>query len=185
MRLLIAGVLLWVLAHLFKRLAPGVRGRMGLAGKAVIGLILIGAVVMMVRGYDAAPVVPVYRPLPGMGHLNNLLMIVALYLMGAGKMHGRIGSRIRHPMLWGVVVWAVAHLLVNGDQASLVLFGGLGVWALVQMWAINLATGPWKRPPVGTWANDIKLLIVALVLYALIAYIHIRLGYNPFLGAYQ
>ena len=185
MALLTFGVVLWAAAHFFKRLIPGLRARMGNAGKGVVALVLLAAIVMMVWGYRAAPVVPVYHPLPGMGHLNNALMIVALYLLGAGSAGGRIGSQIRHPMLWGVVVWAIAHLLVNGDEASLVLFGGLGTWALVQMLVINRATGPWQRPAPGTWAKDIKVLGIALVLYALIAVIHIWLGHNPFLGTYS
>ena len=35
----------------------------------------------------------------------------------------------RHPMLWGIGLWAVSHLLANGDQASLILFGGMAILA--------------------------------------------------------
>jgi uncharacterized membrane protein len=37
----------------------------------------------------------------------------------------------RHPFLWGVALWAVAHLLVSPDLASLILFGSLLLLALV------------------------------------------------------
>ena len=37
----------------------------------------------------------------------------------------------RHPFLCGVALWAALHLLVNGDSASLVLFGALLALALI------------------------------------------------------
>ncbi len=181
---LLAGIFLWWAAHLFKRLFPAARARLGPPGKGLVALVLLLAVVLMVRGYRAMPVEPLYTPLPGMGHLNNLLMLIALFLFGAGSVKGRVAAMIRHPMLWGMVLWAIAHLLVNGDLASVILFGGLGLWAIVEMMAINLTEGPWQRPRPGPLKNDLKALAIALVLYALIAAIHIWLGYNPFLGSY-
>ena len=50
----------------------------------------------------------------------------------------RLSARIRHPQLTGFKTWAVAHLLVNGDVASFVLFGGLLAWAVVAVILINL-----------------------------------------------
>ncbi len=181
---LVVGIVLWWFAHLFKRLFPAARARLGAGGKGLVALVLLLSVVLMVRGYRAAPFEPVYDPPPGMGHLNNLLMLISLYLFGAGSVKGRMAAMIRHPMLWGMVLWAVAHLLVNGDLASLILFGGLGLWALVEMAVINIAEGPWRRPAPGPWKNDLKAVFVALILYAIIAAIHIWLGRNPFLGSY-
>ena len=83
-------------------------------------------------------------------------------------------------MLWGMVIWAAAHLLVNGDSASIVLFGGLMVWALVQMALVNRGEGAWDRPEVGPFSKDAKNLLIALVLYALITGVHIWLGYSPY-----
>ena len=52
---------------------------------------------------------------------------------------------MRHPQLTAVKIWAVAHLLVNGDLASLVLFGGLLAWAVVEVIVINRSE-VWVRP---------------------------------------
>jgi uncharacterized membrane protein len=109
--------------------------------------------------------------------LNNVLMLVAIFLMDAGRVGGVVAAKLSHPMLWGIVVWAVAHLLVNGDSASLVLFGGLGIWALVQMAAINRSEGPWSAPARGPIVKDVRLAVIALVLYAAIAPFHDWLGY--------
>lgn len=184
MILLTGGVLLWTLAHLFKRLLPGPRAAMGNAGKGLVTVASLAALAMMILGYRGAEITPVYDPLPGMGHLNNLLMLVALYLYGVGHARGRLSARIRHPMLTGTLVWSVAHLLVNGDLASIVLFGGIGLWAVLSMLAINRAEGAWVRPTDIRARGDVVNLVIAVVLYAVIAGIHIWLGYNPFLGTY-
>jgi uncharacterized membrane protein len=90
---------------------------------------------------------------------------------------------LRHPMLLGVLVWAFAHLLVNGDMASVVLFGGMGVWAVMQIMLIN-SQETWERPVRGPASGDVKLLIISAVVFTVIVGIHIGLGYNPFLGSY-
>ena len=146
---------------------------------------LVLAVVLMVLGYRAAEWVPVYTPLPGMGHANNTLMLVSLFLFGVGGTKGTLYPKIRHPMLWGVVVWSVAHLLVNGDQASLVLFGGMGLWALVSMVLINRSE-VWVPPTGGRGLKgDAMNVAGTLVLLGVIAMIHAWLGHPVFLGTYS
>jgi len=183
MTLLILGLLLWWAAHLFKRAAPEARASLGDRGKGYVAIALGAALVLMVIGYRGAEFVPVYTPLPGMGHANNTLMLISVFLFGVGGTKGTLYPRMRHPMLWGTVIWSGAHLLVNGDLASLALFGGIGVWALVEMAVINRT--PWQRPAAGRGIKgDAMNLVGTLVLFGLIAAIHIWLGYNPFLGTY-
>ena len=184
MQILVLGLILWIVSHLFRRLVPGVRARMGTApGKMAVTVLSLAAIILMVIGYRRAEIAPVYTPLPGMGHLTDLLMLVALFLFGLSHSKGRLRAHLRHPMLWSVVVWAVAHLLVNGDMASLVLFGGVGFWAVASMLLIN-AQETWNRPAPGGLRGDAVVLALALVLYGAIAGIHIWLGHNPFLGTY-
>ena len=183
MTLLILGLLLWWAAHLLKRAAPGTRADLGERGKGYVAIALGASLVLMVIGYRVAEVVPVYSPLPGMGHANNTLMLISVFLFGVGGTKGTLYPKMRHPMLWGTVIWSAAHLLVNGDIASLVLFGGIGIWALVEMAVINRT--PWQRPAAGRGIKgDAMNLVGTLVLFGLIAAIHIWLGHNPFLGTY-
>lgn len=182
---LILGVVLWVGAHFFKRLAPAARVAMGARGRLLVTALSLLAVVLMVLGYRAAEWVPVYTPLPGMGHLNNTLMLVSLFLFGVGGTKGTLYPKMRHPMLWGAVVWAVAHLLVNGDQASLVLFGGMGLWALVSMVLINRAE-VWVAPTNGRGIKgDAMNLVGTVLLLGVIALIHQWLGHPVFMGTYS
>jgi uncharacterized membrane protein len=184
MTILILGVAIWIAAHFFKRLMPAMRAQMGDRGKGVVALLLVASIVLMVLGYRASPTVPIYTPMAGMGHANNLVMLVAIFMMGAGSVKGVVASKLRHPMLIGVLLWAVAHLLVNGDLASLILFGGMGVWSLLQMRLINRAEGTWDAPAAGPIAKDVRCLVITLVLYAVMAGVHMALGYSPFLGTY-
>ncbi len=184
MTLLILGLILWYAAHLFKRMSPAMRAGMGDKAKGPIALALVVSVGLMVWGYRAAEVVPVYSPWPGMGHLNNLLMLIAIYLYGVGGTKGVLYPRMRHPMLWGTVIWAGSHLLVNGDQASIVLFGGIGVWALISIVVINRAED-WTPPAPGRGIKgDAMNLVGTLILYGLIAGIHVWSGHSPFMGNY-
>lgn len=184
MTLLIAGLGLWYVSHLLKRLVPGLRAGLGEArGKMLVTVLSLVAVVAMILGYRDAPIEPVYAPLPGIGHLNNLLMLVALILFSVSHSKGRLRAAIRHPMLWGTVLWAAAHLLVNGDAASLVLFGGIGVWAMASMVLISLQE-PWVRRAPGPLRSDVIAVVAGVAAYAVVAGIHVWLGYNPFLGTY-
>ncbi len=184
MALLILGLALWIGAHGFKRFAPERRAAMGERGKGVVAVALLLSVVLMVIGYRSAAFVPLYTPLPGIGHLNNLLMLVSVFLFGVGGTKGTLYPVMRHPMLWGTVIWAGSHLLVNGDLASVVLFGGIGVWALGTMRVIN-RTSEWVRPSGGRGVRgDLMNLAGTAVIYALIVAVHIWLGHDPFVGTY-
>jgi uncharacterized membrane protein len=189
MTLLIIGLVIWWLAHMMKRIAPSLRRDMDTAlgvkvSKAIMGLILIGSVVLIVKGFRGAEIIPLYKPLPEIGYLNNLLMFPAIFLMGVAPSGGRLSAKIRHPMLWGMFIWSVAHLLVNGDLASVVMFGSLGIWTLVQMRLINQHEGPWEVPMPGDPLKDYKLALITGFLYVVITGIHWLANYNPFLGTY-
>jgi hypothetical protein len=110
-------------------------------------------------------------------------MLIAVALMGAGSSKSRIKRMIRHPMFTGVIVWAAAHLLVNGDLSSVLLFGGMGAWAIVAWFAANARDGAWVRPAGGSVAGDIRLAVISVVVYAVIGVIHgYVLGVWPFPG---
>ncbi|MFI0396804.1 NnrU family protein [Paracoccus jiaweipingae] len=180
MNILVLGVALWVAAHLFKRMAPQFRAAMGDTGKAVVALALLAAVLLMIWGYRSADGAVFWGVSPALKGINNLLILIAFYLFAAAGMKTAIARRMRHPMLWGVVIWSVAHLMVNGDTPSFVLFGGLGLWALVEMAVINRSQPHWVPPAAQPRQRELMALAGAFIVYGVAALVHIWLGYNPF-----
>lgn len=182
MAILILGLLLWFAGHFFKRALPDVRQGLGDAGRGVAALLILGGVVLMVLGYRAWASPQIWFPPGWTVHLNNLLMLLAIYLFAASGTRARLATRMRHPQLTGFKTWAVAHLLVNGDLASVVLFGGLLIWAVAEVVVINRAEPEWAPPKWGGRAAEMRAIIGTLVVYAVVAGIHIWLGYRPFPG---
>jgi len=181
MLLLILGIVLWWAAHLWKRAAPASRARRGDAGKGIVAGLLILSIVLMVIGYKRA-VGPVWwGPSPAMVGSNNLRVLVGFYLFAASGSKSRLGVRLHHPQLTGFSLWAFAHILVNGDLPSLVLFGGLLLWALTEIAVINRAASGWTPPahPVPI-RKEFTTILATLVVYGVVALIHGWVGPNPF-----
>ncbi|SDY39728.1 NnrU family protein [Citreimonas salinaria] len=177
--LLILGLALWVLGHMFKRIAPERRARMGDGGKGLFAAFILGGVVLMVIGYRGTDMIKVWYAPAFLVHVNNLLMLLAIFVFGMSATTGRLRGVMRHPQLTAVKIWAVAHLLVNGDLASIILFGGLLLWAVAEVIVINRSED-WVRPARGEPKGDVKLVIITLVAFAAIAAIHAWLGVWPF-----
>ena len=189
MTLLILGLALWIAVHWLRRLAPGTRAamtdKMGEASKGLIAALVFLSIVWMVFGYRAMEFIPVWQPPSFFGHINNLLMLVALYIYGASAAKPAkvwIGTKIRHPQLVGFSIWAVAHLLANGDLAAIILFGTLLIWAQVSIVLINRAEGEWVVPEQAPAKKEGVLVVVTLSLFLVIAAVHNWLGVSPFGG---
>ena len=181
MLILILGVALWWAAHLWKRVAPASRAEFGEKGKGLVTGALILSVLLMIWGYKIADG-PVWwgRSAATVG-INNLLVLIAVYLFAASGMKTRVTAMTRHPQLIGFSLWAFAHLLVNGDLPSLILFGGLLVWAQVQILLISRA--PWT-PPAGPFPARKEAMAAAgaVIVMLVVGMIHGWLGYWPFGG---
>lgn len=180
--ILLAGIALWWGAHLFKRVAPEQRARLGDAGKGLVALALVASIVLMWLGYRNLDFVAVYWPPAWMVHVNNLLMLIAIFMMSPAGKRGKILSRLRHPMLTGFGLWAFGHLLVNGDLASILMFGGLLAWAVATTRIINTAAPDWQPGTEGTYARDAMFAAGSVVLLGVIGAIHTWLGVWPFPG---
>ena len=180
---LVAGLGLWSAPHLLKRLAPAWRARQGDWVKGLVALLLIASIWVMSQGYQEADHVGLWPRVEWLVHVNNLLTLVAVFLFVASNAKGWVQARMRHPQLTAVKIWAVAHLLVNGELAALILFGGLLAWAVVEVILINRqkAWAPSEVPANWYWRDGIALAIT-LVAYAAITWVHVWFGLWPFGG---
>jgi uncharacterized membrane protein len=178
MTLLICGVLLWSLVHFTPSLAAPIKqslaSKLGENGyKGIFSLLTLAALLLMVFGWRSIDQPTYLYQLPlWTRHLGMLLVLVAFILFVASSMPTRIKQVLRHPQLTGVALWAGAHLLMNGDSRSLVLFGGLGAWALLEMLFINRRDGPWVKPAVPGIGQEVKILLIGLVVFMGVLFAH-------------
>lgn len=186
---LVLGILLWSGAHMFKRLFPDYRANLdkkaGRAAKGIIGVFILLSVGLIVFGFRSADYIHVWSPPPFTIHINNLLMLLAIYLFGVASGRKRkvwLGTKIRHPMLTAVKVWATAHLIANGDLASIVLFAGILLWAVAEIVLINHAKPVWKRPKQAGPEMEVRVIGVSFAAFVGIASIHLWFGIYPFGG---
>jgi len=183
MFILILGLALWVAAHYFNRFMPDQRAALGKPGKGIIAIAIVAALLLMIVGYRMAAFIPVWTPPALFTGFNNGLMLLALWVYGSSAAKGAKAwpaYKVRHPQLLAVKIWALAHLLVNGDLASIILFGGLMAWAVGSVILINKAEPDWTAPEPAGRKTYIRLAVITLVMFIIITAIHVMLGVNPF-----
>lgn len=182
---LLIGVALWSGLHFIPSLAIGFRGAMieklgAKTYKIVFSLGVVASIVVMVLGWRAAGQWDIYKP-PAWGRpVGSALVLIAFLLFGLAHAKTNVKRFIRHPQLTGMVVWAVGHLLANGDNRSLALFGGLGLWALIEMPLINRREGAWQKPDPIPLVSEIRPMLIGLIVFAVLFVAHPYLfGVSP------
>lgn len=173
MTYLIAGLVLFFGVHSVAIVAPAWRDRaarrLGDPGwKALYALVAVVGFVLLVHGYGLARSDPqvLYAPPPFMRHVAAVLMLPVFPLLLAAYLPGRIKATVRHPMLTATKAWALAHLLVNGTHADVLLFGSFLAWAIADRIAVGKRTVQRRTlsTPPSRW-NDWIAVIGGLVLY--------------------
>ena len=123
--------------------------------------------------YRAAGYIPVWEPPAWTRHITALLVLVAVICVVAAYSPGRIKTTLKHPMLVGVKLWAFAHLISNGDLGSIILFGSILGWAVFDRISLKRRTDPGGTPvPVGGVKQDIIAVIVGILIYLLLGWLH-------------
>ena len=183
MTLLSAGVLVWILVHLVPGLFTGLRGsiieKIGKhAYRGLVALGVLGGIGLVIAGWRSSAVVPLYEPLPLAGWIAFVLILPAFILFAAFR--SNIKRFIRHPQLLGMTLWSSAHLLVNGDGRSAILFGGLLFWSLLMMWLLNRRDGAWQKPAPVSLTGDAIALLIGINLFIALLFSHVWLfGVSP------
>lgn len=174
MILLAFGVLITSLLHLVAAvpsLKARVKARIGeKAYGPVFGLASLLGVVIIVLGWRLSDFVPVYDPPEWGRHANFLFTCIAFICLGSFIFRGKLRQRLRFPMAVGVMFWATGHLLANGDLASLILFGGLFLYAATHF-VIASANGIRPSPEVRK-GHDLMAVVIGIALYSVMAQLH-------------
>jgi uncharacterized membrane protein len=141
------------------------KGVYSLLSAVGLGLIIWGY--GLARAGDVALWVP---PLP-MRHLAAGLTLPAFILLVAAYLPGsHIKAKIGHPMVAGVKIWALAHLLANGNLADVILFGAFLIWAVASFVSSRRRDRIAGRSyPVCCWTRDASVAAIGLLAWALFA----------------
>ena len=182
---LVFALVIWSLIHFIPATAVNFRAslvqRLGpMAYRVIFALVAIGALLLLVHGWKTAGIQPVYTP-PSWGPYAAIgLSLLASFCFFAPYISNNLRRVVRHPQLAGVLLWAIGHLLANGEARSVVLFGGFAVWAWLEMNLINRRDGAWTTPAPAPFSADLRLAIASIGFYALIMYSHLWLfGVDP------
>lgn len=138
MTALIIGLLLFFSAHSSRIFADSNRSQYiahyGMAKwKLAYSLVSIVGLVLIVWGYGQARLDPFVLWVPPIWtrHLAALLTLPAFILIAAAYIPGTlIKARLGHPMVAGVKLWALSHLIANGNLADVILFGSFLAWSI-------------------------------------------------------
>jgi uncharacterized membrane protein len=106
--------------------------------KGIYSLIAVAGFVLIVWGYGQARrgAVPLWSPPTWTAHLSALLTLPAFILLTATYVpRNQIRAALHHPMVLGVQLWALAHLLANGTRPAALLFGAFLAWAFLSFLA--------------------------------------------------
>lgn len=190
MPILILGLVLFLGVHSVRVVADGWRTRtIAHAGekrwKGVYAAISLVGFVLIVWGFGLARREPhlLYVPAPAAKHVNALFALVALVLFAAAKVpRNHFKAALGHPQSFGVVIWAVGHLLATGMLHDAVLFGAFAVWGLAAFLAgrtRDRAAG--TIYPAGTVRGDAIVLAGGIVVWlAFVFFLHVWLiGVKP------
>jgi len=123
--------------------------------------------------YRSAGYVQVWNPPFAIFHPIALFLLWFAFvaLVSAYSPPSRIKSLLRHPMLVAVKAWALSHLLVNGDLGSMILFGGLLIWAVYDRISLK-RRGDAGAAQVGWSKNDALVLLLGTAAYVLMFWLH-------------
>jgi uncharacterized membrane protein len=188
MSFLVLGIVVLIGIH-FLPVVPeardGLIARLGRNGyRALFSVVSLLGLVLVVWGFAKAPVIQIWAPPVWARHLALLLMLPVFPLLLAAYLPGKIKGRVRHPMLAAIKFWALAHLIANGDLASIILFGSFLAFAVVDR--ILIKRRPGTEPvlavsEVEARRNDVISLGVGLALYvAFLFWLHtLLIGVSP------
>ncbi len=178
MMLLVLGIVVFIGIHLLPTqpdLRSGLITRFGEgAYKVAFALLSFAGLALIVVGYHKLQLMPgknpqLWVPPAGMRHLAAALMLPALILLAAAYIPSRIRTAVKHPMLAAVKIWALAHLLANGDLGGMVLFASFLAWAVVDRISVKKrgAMGPLGAAKGGL-GGDLAAILVGTVLYVVL-----------------
>lgn len=183
MLVMVIGLILFFAIHIVPtnvELKNGLVGRFGTGGyRAIFSVLSLIGLALIVLGFHKLQLHPgknpiLWDPPTWARHLALPLMLFSMISLVAAYVPSHIHVWLKHPLLVAIKAWALAHLLANGDLASLVLFGSFLAFAVYDRISVKRRgdLGPLGRGS-GPWINDAIVIVLGAALYAVIVlYLH-------------
>jgi uncharacterized membrane protein len=171
MTLLIVGIIVFLGVHLlptFPQFRDSLIARFGENGyRIVFSVLSIAGFVLLVWGFARAPYFQVWSPPAWTRWVAIVLMLPAFIFLVAAYVPGRIKAKLKHPFLAAIKTWALAHLIANGDLASIILFGSFLAYAVYDRIALKgrRPTALVEAAASGSARNDVLAVVLGLVFY--------------------
>ena len=150
---------------------------------SLLSLIGLALIIWGFSKYRAGGLIPIWTPPAWTAHLTILLMwfaFVSLACMNPAR--GRIRGWLRHPMLVAVKIWALAHLLANGDAGGMLLFTSFLAWAVFDRIAVRRRGDPGASRVAAFARADAMALGTGTVAYIAMIFLHPFLIGVPVIG---
>lgn len=179
MLLLVLGLLVFLGIHSVMLIRPDLRSSMVAsmsenAWKGIYSLVSVIGLALIAYGYGAArEASEVLFISPSWSRALALIVMpfALILLMASNFPAGYIKRAIGHPMLWAVIAWAIVHLLVNADTASLVLFGAILIWAVLDL--VSASRRPASPPEqIKIWPDILAIALGAFLTWLFIVWAH-------------
>lgn len=175
MSVLILGLVIFLGVHSIRLFAADWRERcIERLGKArwmgLYSLVSVVGLGLIIWGFGQARMASVQLWVPPLAlrHLTLLLMVPVFILLVAPHVPGNhFKAWLGHPMILGVKLWALAHLLANGRLCDLVLFGAFLLWAILDFRAARQRPEPRVEPRPGATLVTLAVGLVAYGVFAL------------------
>ncbi|WP_348674501.1 NnrU family protein [uncultured Abyssibacter sp.] len=182
---LIAGLVVFLGVHLVPTrpaLRVGLQGRFGELGyKGLFSVVAAIGLVLIIWGKAEAPFVAIWQPPVWTRHIPLALMPIALILLVAAYVPNNLRRVVKHPMLAAVKLWALVHLLANGDLASMLLFAAFLAFAVYDVISVKKRGTAPARGKVNPLL-DVVTVVVGLVAYVGLMHAHGHLFGVPVIG---
>ena len=168
---LIGGIVAFLGIHLlpaFPHVRESLIERLGKSGyRALFSVLSVASLVLLVWGFAVAPVIQVWSPPPWTRWVAIVLMLPAFIFLVAAYVPGRIKARLKYPFLTAIKTWALAHLIANGDLASIILFGSFLAYAVYDRIALKgrQPTAMVETPGTGPARNDLIAVVFGVLFY--------------------
>ncbi len=177
MVMMLLGLLIFLGVHVLtsrRALRASLVGQLGESGyKGFFSLLATSGLLLTAYGFAlwrAAGPTELWYPPVAMRHIALLLMVFASIAIVASFVPSHIRTKLKHPMLVGVKIWALAHLLANGDVASITLFIAVLAWAVYDRISLKRRGVVPPAAPKG-YGGDVLAVVGGLVLYAVLAFL--------------